>query len=128
MAEATPDGLADGYASELRREILRSEIQRVRVLAVVLTALLALTVTFVNLVPGVTQRLFRGGLAWWEPLAVIGPFALYELVVLFVLRWRAARDSDFPRYARFGNAFIETSLPSVVILLLSRHMEPTTVF
>ena len=37
-------------------------------------------------------------------------------------------DRDFPRYARFGNAFIETSLPSVVILVLSRHMEPTTVF
>ena len=30
--------------------------------------------------------------------------------------WRAARDSDFPRYARFANAFIETSLPSVIIL------------
>jgi len=41
MAEATPDG----YASELRREILRSEIQRVQVLAVVLTILLITTVT-----------------------------------------------------------------------------------
>lgn len=124
MAEATPDG----YASELRREILRSEIQRVQVLAVVLGTLLVVMVAVVNLLPGLTARLFRGGLEWWEPLAGVGPFALYEFVVLFVLRWRAARDSDFPRYARFGNAFIETSLPSVVILLLSRHMEPTTVF
>ena len=49
-------------------------------------------------------------------------------IVLFVLRWRAAHDSDFPRYARFANAFIETSLPSVVIFVLSHHMEPTTVF
>jgi adenylate cyclase len=128
MAEATPDGLADGYASELRREILRSEIQRVQVLAIVLGTLLAVMVAVVNLLPGLTARLFRGGLEWWEPLAGVGPFALYEFVVLFVLRWRASRDRDFPRYARFGNAFIETSLPSVVILLLSRHMEPTTVF
>ena len=124
MAEATPDG----YASELRREILRSEIQRVQVLAVVLAVLLVCTMLANNLATDLVRRIFRNGLAWWEPLATIGPFALYEFIVLFVLRWRASRDSDFPRYARFGNAFIETSLPSVVILLLSRHMEPTTVF
>src|SRR5215204_4014021 len=80
MAEATPDG----YASELRREILRSEIQRVQVLAVVLGTLLAVMVAVVNLLPGLTARLFRGGLEWWEPLAGVGPFALYEFVVLFV--------------------------------------------
>lgn len=124
MADATPDG----YASELRREILRSEIQRVQVLAIILAALLAVTVAAVNLTPGLIERMFRGGLAWWVPLAGFGPFVLYEFVVLFVLRWRAARDTDFPRAARFANAFIETSLPSVVIFVLSHHMEPTTVF
>jgi adenylate cyclase len=124
MAEATPDG----YASALRREILRSEIQRVQVLAVVLTALLAITMLAYNLLPTLAARLFRGGLLWWEPLAAIGPFAVYEFVVLFILRWRAAHDSDFPRYARFGNAFVETSLPSVIIFVLNRHMEPASVF
>ncbi len=128
MAEATPDGIADGYASELRREILRSEIQRVQVLAVVLTVLLVTTMTAANLLTELMGRIFRGGLLWWEPLASIGPFALYEFVVLLVLRWRASHDRDFPRYARFGNAFAETTLPSVVILVLSRHMEPITVF
>jgi adenylate cyclase len=128
MAESTPDGLADGYASALRREILRSEIQRVQVLAVILGTLLVVMMAVVSLLPGLTARIFRGGLEWWEPLRGVGPFALYEFVVLFVLRWRASRDRDFPRYARFGNAFVETSLPSVVILVLSRHMEPMTVF
>jgi adenylate cyclase len=124
MPEATPDG----YASELRREIMRSEIQRVQVLAVILAALLAVTVTVISLSPGLVQRMFRGGLAWWVPLVGIGPFALYELVVLLVLRHRAARDMEFPRYARFANAFIETSMPSAVIFALSQHMEPETVF
>jgi adenylate cyclase len=128
MAEATPDSVADGYARELRREILRSEIQRVQVLAVVLTILLITTVTAASLLAELFQRIFRSGLNWWEPLVSIGPFALYEVVVLFVLRWRASHDSDFPRYARFANAFIETSLPSVVIFVLSHHMQPTTVF
>ena len=47
MAEATPDG----YANELRREILRSEIQRVRVLAVVLAVLLGVTLCAVESSP-----------------------------------------------------------------------------
>ncbi len=124
MAEATQSS----YAHELRREIVRSEIQRVRVLALVLLGLLAITLATVNIAPGVISRMFHGGLAWWVPLAGIGPFVVYEAVVLFVLRWRAARDMEFPLYARFGNAFIETSMPSVVIFALSHHMNPETVF
>jgi adenylate cyclase len=124
MADATPGG----YASELRREIMRSEIERVRVLAIFLGALLVCGSLMANLFPEVTQRVFRGGLAGWLPLAGVGPFLLYEIVVLFVLRWRAANDTDFPKPARFANALIETSLPSVAIYVLSQHMDPVLVF
>jgi adenylate cyclase len=124
MADTVPQG----YANELRREILRSEIQRVRVLAIILGCLLVVTLSAVNLMPGLVHRMFKGGLAWWVPLSAVGPFFLYEVVVLYVLRWRATHDRDFPRYGRFINAFIETSLPSVAIFTLAHHMEPTTVF
>jgi adenylate cyclase len=124
MAEATP-GV---YATELRREIMRSEIQRMQVLAVILTGLLAVTLAGITFVPHLVQQMFSARLEWWTPLVGIGPFVLYEVIALFVLRWRAAQDKDFPRIARFGNALIETSLPSVIILELSRHMEATTVF
>ena len=124
MAETIPDG----YATELRREIMRSEIQRVRVLAIFLGALLVMALVMLNLVPEVAQRMFRGGLPGWVPLAGIGPFVVYEVVVLFVLRWRSANDKDFPLLGRFANALIETSLPSVVIVVLSRHMNPVLVF
>ena len=59
MAEAPPDG----YANELRREIMRSEVQRVRMLAIVLAALLACTLIAVNFFPEFTLRMFRGGFA-----------------------------------------------------------------
>ena len=123
MADATPDG----YANELRREILRSEIQRMQVLAVVLAILLVVTSVAANLFPDFAERMFRGGIEPWMPLAAIGPFVLYEGGALLALRWRAARDRDFPRLARFVNVLIETSLPSVVIFELSRHMDPATV-
>jgi len=124
MVKTTPDG----YANELRREIMRSEIRRVQVLAVILGVLLAVTLAAVNFLPGLVRTLFHDGLAWWVPLAGIGPFVLYELVVLVVLRHRAALDKDFPRYARFANAFIETSMPSAIIFALGHHMLPETVF
>jgi adenylate cyclase len=123
MAETPPVG----YANELRREIMRSEVQRVRMLAIVLAALLAATLIATNFFPEFTLRMFRGGITGWEPLAAIGPFFLYEVVVLFVLRRRAAQDKDFPRIGRFGNALVETSLPSVIIYELSHHMDMPTV-
>ncbi|MBM3646405.1 MAG: adenylate/guanylate cyclase domain-containing protein [Alphaproteobacteria bacterium] len=124
MTTAPPDD----YAAALRREIVRSEIKRMEVLAVLLVVLLGLTQAAINLLPEVTNRLFRGGLAWWVPLAGIGSFAVYELVALLVLRWRAARDREFPRYGRFANALVETSLPSVIIYVVGSHMEPAVVF
>ena len=123
MAETPPDG----YANELRREIMRSEIQRVRTLAIVLSVLLVAALIVANFFPEFTRRMFRGGIAGWVPLAYIGPFVLYEWMVLFVLRRRAAQDRDFPRIGRFANALIETSLPSVIIYQLSYHMDMPTV-
>ena len=72
MVEATPDG----YANELRREIMRSEIRRVQVLAVILGVLLVCTLLAVNFLPGLVGTLFHGGLFWWVPFAGIGPFVL----------------------------------------------------
>ncbi|MGD9884870.1 MAG: adenylate/guanylate cyclase domain-containing protein [Reyranella sp.] len=121
------EGTSDNFATALRREILRSEVQRMQVLAIVLTVLLAATLGALNLVPGFAERLFRKTVEPWTPLAGIGPFVAYEWIALTALRWRMARDLDFPRIARFANALIETSLPSVVIYELSLHMEPATV-
>ncbi|HEY2612562.1 MAG TPA: hypothetical protein VGI94_17275, partial [Reyranella sp.] len=116
-----------GYANELRREILRSEVQRVQMLAIVLSVLLAATLCATVFFPEFIRRMFRGGIFPWEPLVAIGPFVVYAWIVKFILRRRAGQDSDFPRIARFANALIETSLPGVIIFLLSHHMEMTTV-
>ena len=124
MIQATPDS----YSAALRREIMRSEQQRMRALAIILAVLLAFTLVAANFLTDLTQRLFRTDVAGWEPLAAIGPFLVYEVGAFAVVRWRSAHDRDFPRIARFGNALIETCLPGVIIFLLSHHMDPQTVF
>ncbi len=58
----------------------------------------------------------------------IGPFVAYEVLALTFLRWRIVQDRDFPRYGRFANALIETSLPSVIIYGLAQQMNPQSVF
>lgn len=129
MASAVPDPpILDTYDDALRREILRSELQRMRALAIVLAILLAVTLLAANVFVELNQRLFQGGVAGWMPLAGVGPFLLYELVALSILRRRLARDRDFPRPARFINALIETSLPGVLIAVLALHMDPHLVF
>ena len=124
MAPAAPDS----FSTALRREIMRSELKRMRALAILLAILLAVTLATANFLPNFNRRLFEGGLPGWLPLAAIGPFVAYELGALLILRSRITRDSDFPRIARFGNGLVETSLPGVLIMVLSRYMDPGLVF
>lgn len=123
MADSSSD-----FAQALRGEILRSEQQRMKVIAAVLLFILGLTTIGLQVLPELRERLFPNGIEWWMPLAAIGPFVLYEIAAVGFLSWRMARGKDFPRPARFLNALIETSLPGVIIYTLSHHMEPQLVF
>jgi adenylate cyclase len=124
MVDAAPGA----YAHALRREILRSEQKRMRVVAAILVFMLCVTSSALWVLPGLRERMFPDGIAPWMPLAGIGPFVLFELVALAVLRYRVARDRDFPQPARFANALVETSMPGVIIYVLASHMEPQLVF
>jgi adenylate cyclase len=112
----------DPYDIALRREILRSELKRMRALAILLAILLIAALLVSDPVPSLRES------TGWEPLAAIGPFLVYELVALRLLGRRLAKDMDFTRPARFAHALIETSLPGVIIAVLSRNMDPGVVF
>jgi adenylate cyclase len=124
MADAAPEA----YARALRREILRSELRRMRIVAAVLLLVLCVTSIGAQVLPELRERLFPNGIAWWVPLAGIGPFVLFEVFAMTVLRLRIATGRDFPQPARFANAFVETSLPGVIIYVLAQYMEPHLVF
>ena len=116
------------YAAALRLEIMRSEQQRMRIVALILCLLLAATTAVIYVFPNLSQRLYRGGVPHWLPLATMGPFIAYEVVALAVLRWRAAHGRDFPWFGRMINAAIETSLPGAIVYVLCQGMEPQIVF
>jgi adenylate cyclase len=118
----------DTYSDALRREIMRSEQQRMRVIVIILAMVLVAVMLVLNFIPQIDERLFDKKVPGWVPLAGIGPYLLYELAALSLLRWRSATGKDFPRIARFGNALIETSLPASITYVLSGYMQPQLVF
>jgi len=70
------EGTTDGYAQALRREILRSELQRMRALAVILAVLLAITVTGAIVLTISPTGCSRGGIDPMLPLLADRPVSL----------------------------------------------------
>src|SRR5262245_1866553 len=117
------------FERALAAEIMASERMRVRVLAAVLAILFLIQqAIFLSPLRDTLQQFAHTPLPAWLPLAVIGPFAAYELMVIVILRYRAARGLDMPTPARFGNALIETSLPTVMLWWISGYITPALAF
>ena len=84
-----------------------------RVLATTLAVLLVAEQLLFLFARDLVEQFTQKPLPAWLPAEIIGPFLVYEIVALLVLRYRLARGSTFPTAARFANALIETSLPTV---------------
>jgi adenylate cyclase len=109
-------------------EIAASEQIRMRVLAGTL-AILLLGHQLLFLFARETLEQFAGRLLpTWLPLKVFGPFLAYEIVALVVLRYRRARGKSMPTAARFANAVIETSLPTVILWWMNQFTSPLVAF
>ena len=108
---------------------MASERLRVQVLAGVLLILLALQQSlFLSPLHDVLQQFALKPLPRLLPLAIIGPFAAYEVLVIFILRYRAGRGLDMPTPVRFGNAVIETSLPTAMLWWVNDYVGPAIAF
>lgn len=118
-------GRQAGYSRALARETIQSERRRALALAVVLSVLLASVVGAMLVLPASYEAML--GAHWHEttPIAVLTPFIAYQLVIATVLRRRLASHRDVPKFLRYLNALIETSLPSVVLLVQLQVMELT---
>jgi adenylate cyclase len=108
----------------LMREVMRTELVRVRTLIVV-TFAFAVVVTLVHIfLPGVVQRIWRGGVSPNSLYPVLIGFILFELWVYRQISHNLKLDRDMPVYRRYIGAFIETSLPTFVLALQIESMGP----
>src|SRR5260370_6709487 len=109
------EGTTDGYAHALRREILRSERQRMGALAIILAVLLAATVTSSIVLTDLSHRLFLRGIDPMLPLLAIGPLVAYQMSALTFFRLRILPDHDLPRHVRLLHALIPVSPAGLII-------------
>ncbi len=118
----------EAFEKALAREIIASEILRAKVLAISLSLLVAVITIVFAVGHDAIQKFVIRPVAWWVELTVFGPFILYECFVVFILSRFAARGTHPPRIARYANAAIEVSLPSVIMLVASTYVTPDLVF
>jgi adenylate cyclase len=111
--------LSPEFKHALAREVLKTE--RLRIIALIITAIvLAVALTTTDLVaPAILDRIWRGHFPLPYVWVGLGGFVLFEASVLALVSRQLKRDLDVPTVRRYLGAFIETSLPS---LLLVAHM------
>jgi len=112
------------FERALTREILSTELLRVRVILVTLTLLLAALILAYAISPDIIERIWHGHLPVLPLVAVFMLFAVFELSVLRLIGQRLAQGRDVPYARRYLGALIETSLPTVALYLQMRAMGP----
>jgi len=118
----TRRALSPEFKHALAREILKTE--RLRIIALIITAtVLAAGLTTADVVaPAILDRIWQGRFPILYLLAGYVGFVLFEASVLALVSRQLKRDLDVPRVRRYLGAFIETSLPSLVLVVHMNNM------
>jgi adenylate cyclase len=106
------------YQASLTTEILRSERRRVTILAA-LFAFAACSYTFFTFVPGLLDLEFRARLRaqWPWIISLHALVAAYEWALRAGIGWLIEHRREPHVALRFLNAFLETSIPTVMLFL-----------
>ena len=112
----------------LNREILLSERRRMLILAALSAFILALILLAATFVPGFVRSIYRDRLPVRAALAAFSAFIAYELLAAGLLTIFIRRGRNFPVLGRYGNAFVETSFPAVLLYLLAGYLFAPAVF
>jgi len=125
--EASLTQLAASFEDYLAREILHSERMRMAILAGLLAVLIGFFVLLAALFRDDYLEQFGTPKAFVYIVSVLGALLCYELAVRHVTGRRLARGRAVPGALRYLNAFVETSVPSIMIVLVSRETNPVYV-
>ncbi|MDO9299578.1 adenylate/guanylate cyclase domain-containing protein [Bradyrhizobium sp.] len=105
------------FHRELTREMMRTELIRVKAL-IATTVLLGIVLGAVNLLaPEAVSRVWHGNLRPAYLYAIIIPFILFELTVHAVVSRDLRLDHDVPVVRPYIGALIETSIPTIGLAL-----------
>jgi len=115
---------AGTFEEHFAREIMHSERTRMAVLAGVLAALLCVTALLIVVFQDEYRQQFASRAAFVQSGAAMVALLCYELAVRHVVGRRLHRGLRIPEGLRYLNALVETSFPTLVIVLVARHTNP----
>jgi adenylate cyclase len=105
------------FQRALTQEVMATELLRIKVL-IATAAVLGITVGIVYfLIPETVNRVWRGNLTPLYLYSIIVPFMLFEWWVIGAIKRHMRRGLDLPLFRRYLGALIETSMPTVALVL-----------
>src|SRR5262249_47519942 len=113
-------GSTSDFDHALMREVMRTELIRVKVLTFTVTFLTIAVWVFYLIDPSALEHIWRGRIKPHHFFFVLIPFIAFELWVYTAVRRHLKLDRDVPVFRRYLGALIETSMPTVALAL---HMD-----
>jgi adenylate cyclase len=110
------------FDDHLAREIMHSERMRMAILAGLLASLILLSAPLYPLFYQRHQGMFLPLRAYAYICSVLGLLIVYELAIRRLIGGWLDRGRTVPSALRYLNAFIETSVPTLLMLLISREV------
>jgi adenylate cyclase len=116
--------MSAGFDHALMREVLRTELVRIKALIATTVILVVVILAAHILEPEAVSQLWRGR---WRPVylyVLLVPFILFELWVHTVIVGYLKLDRDVPVYRRYFGVLIETTMPTLALALHIENMGP----
>jgi adenylate cyclase len=114
--------LSEEFERELTREVLRTELVRVKALLATGFVMMALLTATFLIDPAVVNRIWRGTGGVTREYTLLAGFMLFEVWVHSQIRRNLKLDRDLPVIRRYIGSLIETSLPTLILILQIRSM------
>ena len=113
----------------LNREILVSERRRMLILAALQALIFVLILLAATFAPGFVRSIYHDRLPERAALAAFSAFIAYELFAAGLVTIFLRRGRNYPLLARYANALVETSFPTVLLYLLAGYLSaPVIIF
>src|SRR5258706_8596680 len=124
-ASEKQSALSADFGHALTREILSTELLRVKAILATITLLVTTFIVTYAISPDTIERIWHGRAPVLQLAVTFVPFVLFELSVLRLVSARVAQGRDVPYARRYLGALIETSLPTVGLYLEMKAMGPS---
>jgi adenylate cyclase len=110
-------GMSADFEHALMREVMRTELLRVKTLIITTCIILVLLLAIDLFEPQLEYRVWRGRVNPLYAQALLVAFVLSEFWVYSIIRRHLKLDRGVPVIRRYVGAFIETSLPTAVLIM-----------